>query len=65
VSGKLRQEQGQLAGWSHVGAGGGLFGGMDSTDDVCVFDWVVRGQGEYRVVVSHERAGRIEHLFEC
>ena len=46
VSGKLRQQAGQLTGWSHVGAGGGLFGGTDATDDLAVFEWVVSG-GRY------------------
>ncbi|HVT10890.1 MAG TPA: M14 family metallopeptidase [Fimbriimonadaceae bacterium] len=55
-SGLLRQEAGQLRGWSHVTAGG--FGwGMDSTDDVAVFQWVVENGANYEFVVKHERAG--------
>ncbi|HSI71805.1 MAG TPA: M14 family metallopeptidase [Fimbriimonas sp.] len=60
ISGKLRQELGQLAGWSHVSSGGGMFGGSDFTDDRAVFEWVVRGGGPFRLVIKHERAGRIE-----
>jgi murein tripeptide amidase MpaA len=60
VGGRLRQEIGQLSGWSHVSSGGGMFGGADYTDDRGVLEWVVRGAGPYRVVVRHERAGRIE-----
>ncbi len=59
ASGKLRQQTGQLAGWSHITAGGGLFGGMDATDDLAVFEWVVRGQGAYKIEIKHERAGRV------
>ncbi|HWA83069.1 MAG TPA: hypothetical protein VG820_06540, partial [Fimbriimonadaceae bacterium] len=55
-SGLLRQEGGQLRGWSHVTAGG--FGwGMDSTDDVAIFQWVVENGANYEFVVKHERAG--------
>ncbi len=56
ISGSLRQEAGQLQGWSHVTAGG--FGwGMDATDDVTVFEWVVAKGAKYELVARHERAG--------
>jgi murein tripeptide amidase MpaA len=58
VSGKLRQEAGQLAGWSHVAAGG-VFGTIDGTDDVAVFEWVVKGEGPFEVTARHERAGAV------
>jgi murein tripeptide amidase MpaA len=64
VGGKLRQEAGQLAGWSHVTAGGGMFGGMDSTGDIAVFEWVVKGSGQYRVVVKHDRGGTVRTDFK-
>jgi murein tripeptide amidase MpaA len=55
-AGLLRQQAGQLVGWSHVTAGG--FGwGMDSTDDVAVFQWVVEKGAAYELVAKHERAG--------
>lgn len=55
-SGLLRQEAGQLRGWSHVTAGG--FGwGMDATDDIAVFRWVVENGANYDLVAKHERAG--------
>lgn len=58
VSGKLRQDAGQLNGWNHVPAM--TFGWhSDSTDDVAVFEWVVK-PGSYRLVVHHPRAGQVE-----
>jgi murein tripeptide amidase MpaA len=55
VGGKLRQEGGQLAGWSHVTAGG--FGWhFDPTSDVALFEWIVK-PGRYTVIARHERAG--------
>lgn len=58
VAGLLRQEAGQLRGWSSVTAGG--FGyQFDATDDVAVFSWVVRERGTFHVEVQHERAGRV------
>jgi murein tripeptide amidase MpaA len=55
ISGKLRQEVGQLTGWSHVSASG--FGWQtNGTDDVAVFEWVVK-PGKYELVAKHERAG--------
>jgi hypothetical protein len=58
VSGKLEQDAGQLAGYSHVAALG--FGDtMSATDDVAVFEWVVSDPGTYEVSAEHERAGRV------
>lgn len=58
ISGRLRQEAGQLKGWSHVTSGG--FGwGMDSTEDVAVFEWVVERGSTYELIAKHERAGVI------
>ncbi len=55
-SGSLRQEAGQLKGWSHVTAGG--FGwSLDATDDVAVFQWVVEIGATYELLAKHERAG--------
>jgi murein tripeptide amidase MpaA len=55
LAGKLRQEAGQLVGWSHVQASG--FGWhTDPTDDVALFEWVV-APGEYDLIAKHERAG--------
>jgi len=59
-SGSLRQDAGQLKGWNHVTAGG--FGwGMDSTDDVALFQWVVETGASYEFVARHERAGVVRH----
>jgi len=58
VSGKLRVDAGQLVGYSHISSSG--FGAqMNSTDDIAVFEWVVRGSGQYDIVIKHERAGTI------
>lgn len=62
--GKLREEQGQLAGWSHVDIGG--FGWhSDPTDDVAVFEWVVDSPGEYALVGRHDRAGVVRVVAKC
>ncbi|MCW5936440.1 MAG: hypothetical protein KIT11_03930 [Fimbriimonadaceae bacterium] len=56
VSGEIRQEKGQLRGWSEVPVSG--FGWhMDETDDLAVFEWVVRGPGDFELTARHERAG--------
>ncbi|HXH60876.1 MAG TPA: M14 family metallopeptidase [Fimbriimonadaceae bacterium] len=58
VSGLLRQEGGQLAGWAHIPAAG--FGWqMNATDDQTVFEWVVQGPGTYGLTAKHERAGTV------
>ncbi len=63
LSGDRRQEGPQLAGWSHVTAGG--FGWhMDATDDLTVFEWVVARPGKYSLVAHHERAGRVRVDFD-
>jgi murein tripeptide amidase MpaA len=55
VAGELRQDAGQLAGWSHVNAGGWGWS-ADTTDDVAVFEWVL-SPGTYELVARHDRAG--------
>lgn len=55
VSGRLREDAGQLTGWSHVTASGFAWG-FDETTDVAVFEWVVRA-GTYQLLAKHERAG--------
>ena len=63
VSGRLRQEQGQLAGWNHVSPSG--FGWqMTGTDDIALFEWVVRGPGRYELVAKHERAGLVRQTVD-
>lgn len=60
VSGKLREERGQLVGWNHVAVGG--FGWqMNGTDDVAVFEYVVKGPGTFKLEAKHERAGAVRH----
>lgn len=58
ASGELRKEGGQLAGWSHVAAGG-QYSASEGTDDLEVFEWVVRSPGVYHVTIRHERAGTV------
>lgn len=59
-TGLLRQETGQLNGWSHVAASG--FGWhCDPTDDVAVFEWVVQSPGTFELLAKHERAGVVRH----
>lgn len=55
--GLVRQDGGQLKGYSHVPSM--TFGWhADSTDDVAVFEWVV-GSGRYELEAWHPRAGRV------
>ena len=57
VSGRLREDAGQLTGWSHVTASGFAWS-FDETTDVAVFEWVVKA-GTYDLVAKHERAGTV------
>jgi hypothetical protein len=57
LSGRLREDIGQLTGWSHVTASGFAWP-FDETSDVGVFEWVVR-PGDYLLVAKHERAGTV------
>jgi murein tripeptide amidase MpaA len=60
LGGRLREEGPQLVGWNHVTSSG--FGwSMDATDDVAVFEWIVRDGAEYEVSARHERAGVVRH----
>jgi murein tripeptide amidase MpaA len=58
VSGEIRQDKGQLRGWSQTSPVGYTWH-MDETDDVAVFEWVVRSSGTYQIDVHHERAGKL------
>jgi murein tripeptide amidase MpaA len=57
VSGRLREDAGQLTGWSHTTASGFAWG-FDESTDVAVFEWVIKA-GEYLLVAKHERAGTV------
>lgn len=62
VAGLLREVKGQLAGWNHVPTSG--FGWhLDSTDDVAVFEWVVK-PGTYEIEIRHERAGTVRKTLQ-
>jgi murein tripeptide amidase MpaA len=63
VSGSLREQAGQLTGWSHVPVSG--FGWhTDETTDCHVFEWVVKKGGSYELTAWHERAGRVTRVVE-
>ncbi len=57
VSGRLREDVGQLTGWSHVTSSGFAWG-FDETSDVAVLQWVVK-PGVYDLIAKHERAGTV------
>lgn len=62
VSGTLRTEGPQLRGWSQEPAGG--FGWtFNETDDVALFEWVVKS-GTYHITVRHDRAGVVRDTVE-
>lgn len=64
ISGELRQEKGQLNGWSHVPAGG--FGWQaDATGDVALFEWVVEKAASYELTAKHERAGVVRTVVDA
>lgn len=56
-TGKLRQDAGQLLGWSHVSKGGWGYQ-LDGTSDLAVFEWTV-SPGTYHLLAKHERAGTV------
>ncbi|MCA0361069.1 MAG: M14 family metallopeptidase [Armatimonadetes bacterium] len=59
IAGKIRQIGPQLKGWSHVPSA--TFGwGLDATEDLHVFEWVLETGHAYKIVAHHPRAGRIE-----
>jgi murein tripeptide amidase MpaA len=63
VSGKLREEGKQLRGWSRQPASG--FGWqMNETDDVQVFEWVVKNGRTYQLNARHDRAGVVSTEIE-
>ena len=61
ASGLLRQEKGQLTGWSHVAKGGWGWSSNDTTD-LAVFEWLITEPGEYHLEAKHARAGRVTQV---
>lgn len=59
VSGNLRVEGGQLEGWSHVGDSASMSWGDLGNENRTVFEWVVRGTGNFDLSIAHERAGTV------
>lgn len=63
VAGKLREQGSQLRGWCEVPTSG--FGWhLDATDDIAVFEWVVRGSGRFVLTANHERAGTVRRTID-
>ena len=62
LSGQLREDAGQLTGWSHITAGGFAWG-FDETSDLAVFQWVAK-PGVYNLLAKHERAGTVRRRLE-
>jgi len=62
VSGKLREELGELEGWAYLHTGISFWPNKKATADRAYVDWVVHGKAgsEIRLVAWHERAGRLE-----
>ena len=59
ISGKLREQAGQLTGRSGVPSS--AFGwNLDSTSDLHVFEWVVKTGATYKLMAKHLRAGTVE-----
>ncbi len=64
VAGHLRQELGQLSGWSGTTAGGFGFETFDASEDIATFEWVVKKPGIYHLVARHDRAGVVRKQIE-
>jgi hypothetical protein len=61
VTGKLREELGELEGWAYLHTGISFWPIKNATADRTHADWVVRApEGtEIEVAAHHERAGRV------
>jgi murein tripeptide amidase MpaA len=61
VSGKKREELGELEGWAYLHTGISFWPTKNVTSDRAHVDWVVQGKAgnEVRLTASHERAGRV------
>jgi len=61
VSGRRREDLGQLEGKAYKHTGVSFWPDYHVTDDRAKFEWVVRGKagGEVRLTVRHERAGTV------
>ena len=66
VSGKAREQGGELEGRSGQHSAQTFFSGSTATADRGVFEWVVRGPrgGSVTVMIAHERAGRLTRTIE-
>ena len=62
LSGKPREELGELEGWAYLHTGISFWPNKKATADRAHVDWVVQGKaGEYaRLTAWHERAGLVE-----
>ena len=62
VSGKPREELGELEGWAYLHTGISFWPNKNATADRAHVDWVVHGKPgtQVKLVAWHERAGRVE-----
>lgn len=59
AGGKLRQDAGQLEGYSHLGSAASMSWGALGNENLTVIEWVVAEPGSYDIAIKHERAGTI------
>ena len=61
ISGRPREELGELEGWAYLHTGISFWPNKNATADRAHVDWVVHGKAgtEIRLVAWHERAGRL------
>ncbi|MEO8188292.1 MAG: carboxypeptidase, partial [Burkholderiaceae bacterium] len=62
VSGKPREEMGELEGWAYLHTGISFWPNKKVTADRAHVDWVVKGRAgsQLQIAAWHERAGRLE-----
>jgi murein tripeptide amidase MpaA len=61
VSGRAREELGELEGWAYLHTGISFWPNKNATADRAHFDWIVRAPAgtEVQLTATHERAGRV------
>jgi len=62
VTGRLREELGELEGWAYLHTGISFWPNKNATADRAHVDWIVHGKAgtDIKLVAWHERAGRVE-----
>ena len=64
AAGGLRQDAGQLEGWSHLGDSASMSWGSLGNENRTVIEWVVCKSGKYQITLRHERAGVVRTTVE-